>query len=245
MKLGWVRLFTMALAVVPALSAAAKSFDVRLMEPAEHAVVAAGSTVSIGWEAQNVPANVEEWEAFLSIDAGRTYPIRLTPHLDARIHRFPWHVPNLPGAEVTILLRFGDEHQERRFAFPSRARITGLSSGLAFLFEPPAFEAPRRGEAAAVGGEGVVGWVEGARDGSSLRQVFAREASLADQINLDVSNKDDIVPALAYSGGRDGLIVDAGSVCGGAFEHRDHPNGGVSSRRRVVDTLLISSRRNV
>jgi hypothetical protein len=38
-----------------------------------------------------------EWEAFLSLDGGRTYPVRITPHLDLSIRRrFHFQVPAFP-----------------------------------------------------------------------------------------------------------------------------------------------------
>src|SRR5260370_42441378 len=96
--------FLLAIASATGASAAEGAFDVHLVERVAHVDVVAGSTVSIAWESANRPADVEEWEAFLSINGGRTYPIRLTPHLGITIQRFNWTVPSLPGAELSLLL---------------------------------------------------------------------------------------------------------------------------------------------
>jgi hypothetical protein len=158
---------------------AAPTFDVHLIEPAEHADLVAGSTVSIAWEATNAPANVEEWEAFLSIDGGRTYPIRLTPHLDLAIRRFAWTVPFVPAAEASILLRFGDERDEREFAFPARIEINGAMP-LDFFRCAVFTETLLAGSEEDDHGEKLVEWVEGPRDGSRIHQVFASVPILAD-----------------------------------------------------------------
>jgi hypothetical protein len=244
MRLAWVPWLMIAFAAAPIASAADGPFDVRLIEPFEHTQVAAGSTVSMAWDAANVPASVEEWEAFLSIDAGRTYPLRLTPHLDASIHRFHWKVPNLPGVEVSILLRFGNEHEERRFLFPARMRITGVAPSLAFLFRARAIEAAGRGEAAEVDGEGVIGWVEGARDGSSLREVVASDALHFDGRVLDVSPQDESVATLGSPVGREDPLGHLTFVRQVVLERRHHSNV-VCSGESAANILLISRRRNI
>ncbi|HEX9162590.1 MAG TPA: hypothetical protein VF980_12870 [Thermoanaerobaculia bacterium] len=164
-------------AVAMPIAAAASALQPALIEPAAGADLAAGSTAVIAWDAARLPANVEEWEAFLSIDGGRTYPLRLTPHLDQSIRRFQWTVPNTPGAEVTILLRLGDEKDEVPFTFARRARISGVATALDSLTRPPPIEAAGLGEPVEEGGAGVAGWVEGGRDGSALREVYAARAS--------------------------------------------------------------------
>jgi hypothetical protein len=149
--------------------AAERPFRPQLIEPANEIAVAAGSTATIVWDASATPENVEEWEAFVSIDGGKTYPVRITPHLDVAIRSFTWSVPPFPGAEGSILLRFGDEHEERRFTFACRFRITGALP-ISALNKTTARTA-KRGEAAEPDGEGVLAWAEGPRDGSAVRQV--------------------------------------------------------------------------
>src|SRR4051795_4705942 len=84
-----------ALAVSPAALRAeeGRSVPVRLVSPQAGATLTAGSTVELEWAplAQLTQLkDAEEWEAFLSLDGGRTYPIRITPHLDLDLHRVQW-----------------------------------------------------------------------------------------------------------------------------------------------------------
>jgi len=135
----------------------------------------------MSWEARapfdRLPA-VEEWEAFLSLDGGAHYAIRITPHLDVGLRRVLWRVPETPTRDARLLLRFGDEHQETACELPQRFAITappGLRLDLA-----PARLAFARGEPALPGQAGVVAWVEGTRGGGSVRPVVAAESPAAE-----------------------------------------------------------------
>jgi hypothetical protein len=237
-KFTWLALaFGTALRV----SAAEPSFDVRLLEPAVGTRVLAGSTAFLEWNASGTPANVDEWEAFISIDGGRTYLSRVTPHLDAAIHGFRFTVPDLPGAEVTVLLRFGDERDERRFVFPARMHISGVASALA-----PAPEAGARGEAFDVDEEGATSWIEGSRDGSSLRQiVLGGTAMSSGRDELDAPLHDGSATALTTGGSRHDSAGD--TVVAKIFaideplSQRLAPHG----RCFTADILLMSRRRNI
>ncbi|HEX5718663.1 MAG TPA: hypothetical protein VF179_21060 [Thermoanaerobaculia bacterium] len=141
----------------------------RLVSPAAGDEFTAGSTVTIEWEELALPEHTVEWEAFLSVDGGRTWPLRVTPHLDISIRRFTFRVPDLPTREARIMLRFGDERREVGMEAPQR-----------FSIVPAAFLSPRnrvrvlsRGERARAGDEGVVVWVRGSRSGGNLREVVA------------------------------------------------------------------------
>ena len=180
------RLLLIASAI--AIPIAARDFDVTLVEPAAHEELAAGSVAAVAWQAP-APANVEEWEAFLSLDGGRTYPLRITPHLDRSIHRFSWTVPDLPGATITLMLRFGDERDERAFVFRQRAQIRGATGILARLLRPPPVIASKSGE------EGAVVWMEGQRDGSGLREVAITRSLL--EIPVTATSNGDDEPAVA------------------------------------------------
>ncbi|MEO7794194.1 MAG: hypothetical protein ABIV06_05415 [Thermoanaerobaculia bacterium] len=149
---------------------------VELTAPFAEAALVAGSTAEVAWRPLagfDELAGAEEWEAFLSVDGGRTYPVRLTPHLDLARRRFVFRVPDLPSDSVRLLLRFGDEHEERAIRLPVPLRIVRAAappSVAAALDNAPAL-AP--GESALPGGAGVLFWIEGGRDGSDLR---ARDA---------------------------------------------------------------------
>ena len=165
-----IPLLLLALVALPAFAAAADGPMARLVSPADGDELLAGSVVRIEWEGLNLPERAEEWEAFLSLDGGRTWPLRITPHLDLSIRRFDFRVPDLPTRDARILLRFGDErHEEVGMEAPQRFAIAATSVPL-----------PRtrtrvlsRGERAREGDPGVVVWVEGSRSGEGLREVVA------------------------------------------------------------------------
>ena len=145
----------------------------RMLAPQDGAELVAGSVAVVQWE--EAPPGAVEWEAFLSVDGGRTYPLRVTPHLDLSIRRFAFQVPPLPTRSARVLLRFGDERREVEVETPQRFSIAAGSSAA----WNPARIALSRGEKARPGEEGVVFWVHGARDGSGLRQVAASPISLS------------------------------------------------------------------
>ncbi len=149
-------------------AAAAAPPSVRLLTPADGAVLTAGSTVRLEWEPTGAldPA-IEEWEAFLSVDGGRYYSVRLTPHLDLDRRGLAFAVPDLPTTEARLLLRFGDEREEVGVEMPARLRIVRGEMPATEL-APSALPVPTAGEAARPGDPGVVVWTAGRRDGRSL-----------------------------------------------------------------------------
>jgi hypothetical protein len=143
----------------------------RLVAPEAGAELRAGTLAVVAWE--DPPPKAEEWEAFLSLDGGRTYPLRITPHLDLGIRRFAFAVPPFPTREARVLLRFGDERREVGFETPHRFAIA-----LSETYWPPGLDiALSPGERPRPRDSGVVVWVEGARDGSGLRQRAAATES--------------------------------------------------------------------
>ena len=150
---------------------AAASAGPRLLAPQAGAELRAGTLAVVAWE--DPPREAEEWEAFLSLDGGRTYPLRITPHLALGIRRFAFTVPPFPTREARVLLRFGDERREVGFETPHRFAIslgdTYWTPGLDIALSPGERPRPRD--------SGVVVWVEGARDGSGLRQRAAAPES--------------------------------------------------------------------
>jgi hypothetical protein len=154
---------------------------VHLLAPWGGATLAAGSTAELEWTPGERFAElqeVQEWEAFLSLDGGATYPVRITPHLDQDLRRIRFQVPPLPARDVRILLRFGDETRETAVELPERFAIAAAPGLLPVLDRtlPLAQPAYVAGEPALPGHAGVVAWVEGSRRGGGLRQVVAAEA---------------------------------------------------------------------
>jgi hypothetical protein len=146
----------------------------RLLAPADGTELAGGASATLEWrETAPLPAHVEEWEAFLSVDGGHYYALRITPHLDRDLRRFTFTVPNVASDDARILLRFGDEERETEVELPVQLRIR---------FDPlaprawPVFE-EEEGESAREGEEPVHAWLAGERDGSELRAVAHRDAS--------------------------------------------------------------------
>jgi hypothetical protein len=149
---------------------------VRLVAPVESGTLRAGTVAELAWEPLEgfgLLDGTEEWEAFLSLDGGAHYTVRITPHLDRELRRVLWRVPATPTHDARLLLRFGDEHLETAYELPQRFSIT--------VSPEPVFEtvpvrlALRRGEPALPGQAGVVAWVEGTRLGGGARQVEAAE----------------------------------------------------------------------
>ena len=145
-----------------------------LYAPALHAgtVLRGGSFATIEWSAATLPANAEEWEAFLSLDGGAYYAFRITPHLDIARRQFTWLVPNVDTKNARILIRTGDERRETLHELPARFEIVRDVHA----------EVPRRtivptvqGEAARSGDPGVVAWTDGDRAGGGLVQQSARD----------------------------------------------------------------------
>src|SRR3954470_11885398 len=164
---------------LPALAFAGETdAPVRLVAPQAGATLAAGSTAEIEWAPvagfAGLPKS-EEWEAFLSVDGGATYPVRITPHLDSDLRRFRFQVPPIPTANARILLRFGDERRETVVELPERFAITAAPVAAPEEMFPLAWTAFAAGEPALPGHAGVVSWVEGSRRGGGLRQVVATE----------------------------------------------------------------------
>ena len=159
------------LALILALSARAESAPIRLVAPQEEATLLAGSSAELEWAPLGPLEGVEEWEAFLSLDGGATYPIRITPHLDRDLRRVRWQVPGIPTSQARLLLCFGDERRELYLELPQRFAIAAAPGAeWAFALASVA-QAP--GEPALPGHVGVIAWVEGSRRGGSLRQVVA------------------------------------------------------------------------
>lgn len=157
------------------------TIPVRVIAPAAGADLAAGSLAVLEWETEDDAFDgrrIEEWEAFLSLDGGRTWPLRLTPHLDIGLRRFSFYVPDFPSREARLLLRFGNERDEVDTEIPGSFTI---SAGLGL---PPVDPLPpsvqlSRGESARQGDGGVVLWTEGTRDGVALREVISQDPEIA------------------------------------------------------------------
>lgn len=201
-----LHLLALALGITCVVSPAAAhareegSVPVRLVSPAAGATLTAGSTVELEWAPFAEIGDAEEWEAFLSLNDGKTYPIRITPHLDLDLHRVRWRVPEIPTSAARLLLRFGDESEggERILELPQRFTIVPSPVPPPAVALALARVAPTRGEPALPGHRGVVSWMEGSRRGGSLRQVVADvQPEARDRVGLPESHSE---PVLVSSG---------------------------------------------
>lgn len=231
-------------AAVPAAALTATPL-VRLTSPQQGTTLEAGSLVVLDWEPLepfDSLAQVEEWEAFLSLDGGFHYPIRITPHLDRDLRRVLWQVPHIPTRDARLLLRFGNEQQETAYELPERFAI----SGTAAPFEPgTASLAATPGEPARPGDTGVVAWIEGSRRGGSLRQVVAADA-------VGLATGQSMAPDLAWELAletEDPVPDPAPPLAAGRLRHpKLQPSAstrlGRADRPAPIPILLLTQRQN-
>ena len=152
---------------------------VRVLAPASGADLAAGSLAVLEWETEgDAFGPFQEWEAFLSLDGGRTWPLRLTPHLDIGLRRFSFYVPDFPSRDARLLLRFGNEREETETEIPGSFTISA-GPGLPPVDPLPPSVRLSRGESARPGDGGVVLWTEGTREGASLREAISQDPETA------------------------------------------------------------------
>lgn len=136
----------------------------RLDSPIRGQSLHAGDELVIRWEDPSPPGR--EWEAFLSLDGGHTYPLRLTPHLSSEIRTYAWEAPELAAADARIRLRFGDERSETQVDFPEPFAIR--PSGRGRILEASCADIGRR---PFPGEEESVAWTEASPSGGLSRLV--------------------------------------------------------------------------
>jgi hypothetical protein len=254
MRLFWCRTLALAgflgagFAMSTDVAAASPSVPapVRLVAPVDSGALPAGSIAEITWEPLepfDLLAKADEWEAFLSLDGGAHYTVRITPHLDRDLRRIFWQVPATPTRDARLLLRFGDEHLETAYELPQRFSITAAPEPV--FAAVPVRLAHGRGEAALPGQAGVVAWVEGTRRGGGARHVEAAEPpsaqggpSMADtapeKVFFEATNDLSFDPGAAGSGRQ---IPPSGRRPGAAAAER-------TSAASPLSILLQSRRRN-
>jgi hypothetical protein len=189
---------------------------------------------------------IEEWEAFLSLDGGATYPVRITPHLDQDLRRVRWQVPPFPARDARILLRFGDERQETAVELPARFSIAAPHAGLPGLERTLslASRSATRGEPALPGHPGVVVWMEGSRRGGALRQRLADEpAGLTPLVDLPTTHAE---AAEAAPLGPESLEPGLASDRAAAVPPASRPTARARDARLAfaADILLLIQRQN-
>jgi hypothetical protein len=114
--------------------------------------------VRLTWAA---PPAGAEWEAFLSLDGGLTYPIRVTPHLDASVRDFTVRLSGISSPSARVRVRVGDGTREIEQDLPESFAI-GPGNG---VLEPSIGDTLQE----PIAGEPNTLWVEGSPSGQALR----------------------------------------------------------------------------
>jgi hypothetical protein len=163
-----------------------QSAPVAVTSPLANDTLYAGESVVLSWKALPelaLHSGIEEWEAFLSLDDGELYTVRLTPHLDLSHTSFSVTLPQFAARRARLLLRFGDEAEEFEYELPGEFEIHPARP----LAARPAGWARGPGERARPDDPrdpGVAIWVEGDREGHGARTVVAaREGAELDAVD--------------------------------------------------------------
>lgn len=155
----------LAVAVTLLWASIATADPLTVTAPVDGQVLRGGSVARIAWtETAPLPRDIVEWEAFLSVDGGRYFATRITPHLDIDIRSFEFVVPNVSSKDVRLLIRIGDEREEKSVDVPLRLSIVAD----AFARTPEERIATGRGESARPGDPGVAAWASGDREGRQI-----------------------------------------------------------------------------
>ena len=215
----------------------ARADALRVVAPANGATLRGGSFAELRWSASKLSPAAEEWEAFLSIDGGKYYAFRVTPHLDIDLQRFTFIVPNVDTRNARILIRTGNEVYETRFESRGSFSIVRDAKADEIVPSPARFG---RAEAAREGDPAVVAWTDGSRNGDSVTQQsspavpspsFERAARIARES-----------AALVAPASNSIILVSAVSA-----PHIHRQAHAITSERLPIpaDLLLVCSRRNV
>jgi hypothetical protein len=224
--------------VLCAFASIAHASSLRLLAPADGATLRGGSFAEVRWSASELPKGAEEWEAFLSVDGGKYYAFRITPHLDVELRRFTFVVPNVDTRDARILIRAGNEERGEQ-AFAPRGSFSIVRDAHADELLPRVLQLGH-GEPAREGDPDVVAWADGARNGAGLTQQVAsakpsRSVTAAEKVIVDPDAF--LAP-----------VID--EVAAPTIAQTDRPATRVDARRAEpvassVDLLLVCRRRNI
>ena len=92
-----------------AFASFARAESLRVVAPANGATLRGGSFAELRWTAAQLPPSAEEWEAFLSVDGGKYYAFRVTPHLDIELRQLHVRRPERRHAQCA----HSDPHRRR------------------------------------------------------------------------------------------------------------------------------------
>ena len=108
-------IFAVALSATPQLVnnvGAGGTYSARLISPTIGQVLHPGQQIRVEWKSVLPNINLGapcEMEVWLSVDGGRTFPMWISPWLNAKAQSFDWTVPNMPTNAAVLDVRFGCE----------------------------------------------------------------------------------------------------------------------------------------
>ena len=213
-----------------ACAAFARAESLRLVAPASGVTLRGGSFAELHWSAAQLPAKSEEWEAFLSIDGGKYYAFRITPHLDIDMQRFTFVVPNVDTRNARILIRTGNEVHETHFESPGRFTIARDPNAELVI---PRLLQLGRGEAAREGDPAVVAWAD--KSGITQQSSTSVPSRSFGRVAAEPNDVPPVIATALLRGHSFGLPVFLQ-----AEEKAVNRRSG-----QTVDLLLMCSRRNV
>ncbi len=219
----------------------ARETPVELLRPADGEILPGGRQATLAWRAVRdlTAEGIHEWEAFLSFDGGRNWPVRITPHLGIDVQSFRFEVPPYPADDVRLMLRFGDERREVGYVLPLRLSTVAPDGG---RWTPPPAPAFAPGEAARPGAPGVVLWTEGDRDG---RRVEIRADTWTPPgVRAAPSTQGELRPVVATVERRTSGSVAARTHCPGAAVLAQPPPAPVLEAVPFFPLLLLTCRQN-
>jgi hypothetical protein len=216
----------------------ARAESLRVVAPANGATLRGGSFAELRWTSAKLPEAAEEWEAFLSVDGGKYYAFRVTPHLDIQLRSFTFVVPNVDTRNARILIRTGDEVHELHFeSRDSFAIVRDVNAGQPL----PRVLKSGRGEAARDGDPAVLAWADGARNGSGVTQHSSAPVSSA-ALASSASGAAHDVPLLAPAAN---VLAAPVSNATSLVVARDTHVREAGLLANSVDLLLVCSRWNI
>ena len=109
-----VTIFAVALSVAPQLvspASAGGTYSATLISPRSGQVLYPGQHVRVEWRTvlPNINLGTCEMEVWLSLDGGNTFPMWISPWLNAKAQSFDWIVPNILTNAAVMDIRFGCE----------------------------------------------------------------------------------------------------------------------------------------
>jgi hypothetical protein len=107
-------IFAMALSAAPQLvstASAGGTYSATLISPRVGQVLYPGQHIRVEWTSvlPNINLGACEMEVWLSVDGGRTFPMWISPWLNAKAQSFDWTVPNMLTNAAVLDIRFGCE----------------------------------------------------------------------------------------------------------------------------------------